>query len=64
MAGHPNRGYVLHPDGQYGPENVPGAAQTQVIGINDNHITVGFWADAAGQQPRLLRDPPARLPHG
>jgi hypothetical protein len=48
MAGHPNRGYVLHPDGSYGAENFPGSAQTQVTGINDNHITVGFWVDAKG----------------
>jgi hypothetical protein len=47
MAGHPNQGYVLH-NGQYGAENFPGAAQTQVIGINDDHITVGFYIDATG----------------
>ena len=48
---HPNRGYVL--DGPYGQqnyvnENFPGAQQTQVTGINDSGTTVGFYADAAG----------------
>ena len=47
----PNRGYVL--DGPYGQqnyvnENFPGAQQTQVTGINDSGTTVGFYADAAG----------------
>jgi hypothetical protein len=48
---HPNRGYVVNPPYQQGDfknENFPGAAQTQVIGINNSGTTVGFYADAAG----------------
>ncbi len=51
MAGHPNKGYVLLPPyGQhsYLSENFPGSAQTQVTGLNNVGVTVGFWADANG----------------
>jgi hypothetical protein len=46
-SGHPNRGYQLLPGGQgdYVNENYPGATQTQVTGLNDTGITVGFWSD-------------------
>jgi hypothetical protein len=49
-AGHPNKGYLLGDDGQggYRNENFPGSAQTQVTGLNDNGVTVGFWANAKG----------------
>jgi probable HAF family extracellular repeat protein len=46
-AGHPNKGYVLRPpfaQGNFGNENFPGSAQTQVVGLNDNGITVGFFS--------------------
>jgi hypothetical protein len=45
-AGHPSKGYLLLPGGQgdYVNENFPGAAQTQVTGLNDRGVTVGFWA--------------------
>ena len=46
-AGHPNKGYVLRPPwarNDYGNENFPGSAQTQVTGLNDNGITVGFFS--------------------
>lgn len=49
--GHPNRGYTLNsPYGQanYLNENFPGSAQTQVTGLNNKGETVGFWADANG----------------
>jgi hypothetical protein len=44
--GHPNQGYQLLPGGQgdYVNENFPGAAQTQVTGLNDTGVTVGFWS--------------------
>jgi hypothetical protein len=48
---HPNRGYVLDPpyhQTNFANENFPGAAQTQVIGINNSGTTVGFYADPAG----------------
>ena len=41
--GHPNMGYLLTPGG-YQNENFPGSAQTQVTGLNDNGVTVGFWS--------------------
>jgi hypothetical protein len=51
QANHPNKGYTLTaPFGQanYANENFPGSAQTQVTGLNNRGVTVGFWADAAG----------------
>ncbi len=48
-AGHPNKGYVLRPPyGQrdYRNENFPGSVQTQVTGLNDLGVTVGFWANS------------------
>jgi hypothetical protein len=44
---HPNKGYRLYaPYGQrnYVNENFPGSVQTQVTGLNDNGVTVGFWS--------------------
>ncbi|HEY6296125.1 MAG TPA: hypothetical protein VIX15_10720, partial [Streptosporangiaceae bacterium] len=46
--GHPNQGYQLfapYGQGNYDGENFPGAKQTQVTGLNDNGITVGFWSN-------------------
>jgi hypothetical protein len=46
-AGHPNKGYQLFPPyGQrnYANENFPGSVQTQVTGLNDQGVTVGFWS--------------------
>ena len=41
--GHPNMGYLL--DGtSYTEENFPGSVQTQVTGLNNNGVTVGFWS--------------------
>jgi len=45
--GHPNKGYQLLPpyaQGNYVNENFPRSVQTQVTGLNDNGVTVGFWA--------------------
>ena len=48
-AGHPNRGYRLEPPyTKYQNENYPGAVQTQVVGINLNGNTAGFWVDGSG----------------
>jgi hypothetical protein len=47
-AGHPNKGYVLRPPYhqlQYRNQNFPHSAQTQVTGLNDGVITVGFWVN-------------------
>jgi uncharacterized membrane protein len=49
--GHPNKGYTLSPhyaQGNYHNENFPGSVQTQVTGLNNRDLTVGFWADANG----------------
>lgn len=46
--GAPNKGYLLTRSGLqriYGSENFPGSVQTQVTGINDRGVTVGFWSD-------------------
>jgi CHRD domain len=46
-AGHPNRGYqILPPYGQsgYTAENYPGAVQTQVTGLDDRGVSVGFFS--------------------
>jgi len=46
-AGHPNKGYVLLPQygqGNYINENFPGSVQTQVTGLNNRGVTVGFWS--------------------
>jgi Cu/Zn superoxide dismutase len=42
--GHPNMGYELA-SGSYRNENFPGSAQTQVTGLNNNGVTVGFWSN-------------------
>jgi hypothetical protein len=44
---HPNKGYLLELTRRglrYLNENVPGAVQTQVTGLNDTGVTVGFWS--------------------
>ena len=47
--GHANKGYTLSGDyhqNHYHNENFPGSVQTQVTGINNKDLTVGFWADS------------------
>ena len=44
-AGHPNKGYLLvRHDSLFVNENVPTAVQTQVVGLNNTGVTVGFWS--------------------
>ncbi len=46
-AGHPNKGYLLtlrHGMSAFQNENFPGSVQTQVTGLNDHGVTVGFWS--------------------
>ena len=46
--GHPNKGYVLslyRQQASFLSENVPGSVQTQVTGLNDYGVTVGFWSN-------------------
>ena len=43
--GHPNKGYVIPASsGAFINENFPGSVQTQVTGLNNRGITVGFWS--------------------
>ena len=44
--GHPNKGYLLAARSglMFRNENFPGAVQTQVTGLNDRAVTVGFWS--------------------
>lgn len=43
--GHPNQGYLLAPRaGAYLNENFPHSVQTQVTGLNNEGVTVGFWS--------------------
>jgi hypothetical protein len=42
--GHPNKGYQLWTPATYQNENFPGSVQTQVTGLNDLGVTVGFWS--------------------
>ena len=53
-AGHPNKGYLLTPpfaQGNFGDENVPRSMQTQVTGLNDLGVTVGFFSTQNGATP-------------
>jgi hypothetical protein len=42
--GHPNKGYELWTPSTYRNENFPHSVQTQVTGLNDEGVTVGFWS--------------------
>jgi hypothetical protein len=48
VAGHPNKGYLLRPpfgsQKQYQNVNFPRSKQTQVTGLNDLGVQVGFWS--------------------
>jgi hypothetical protein len=45
----PNNGYTFNPASRvFTAENFPGAVQTQVTGIDDNPVTVGFYVDKSG----------------
>jgi hypothetical protein len=49
--GHPNKGYVVNPpyaQSNFVKENFPGSVQTQVTGLDNIGISVGFWVDASG----------------
>ncbi len=47
MAGHPNKGYLIKPpyhQGNFVNENFPHSVQTQVTGLNDHNVQVGFYS--------------------
>jgi hypothetical protein len=59
LHGHPNKGYVV--SRPYGPRsfssvNVPGSSQTQVSGINDKGVAVGFFSRTNKGNPALNSD--------
>ena len=46
-AGHPNTGYILRPPygrAKYQKIMFPGSAQTQITGLNNTGVQVGFWS--------------------
>lgn len=48
-AGHPNKGYTVVPpysQTNFTNENFPGSVQTQVTGLNNAGVTVGFWSNS------------------
>jgi hypothetical protein len=50
-ATHPNKGYTVKVHDErptFRNENFPGSTQTQVVGVNNNATTVGFYVDATG----------------
>ena len=52
--GHKNKGYLLvrpYKQRDYRVENFPNSAQTQVTGLNDTGITVGFYARTNKKNP-------------
>jgi CHRD domain len=56
-AGHPNQGYQLQPphgQADYVSENFPGSVQTQVTGLNNHGVTVGFFSGQNNQN--LMND--------
>ncbi len=59
MTGNPIQGYLLPRDGKgsYVKDNFPGSVQTQVTGVNDDGLTVGFWANAEGADSGFYRTP-------
>lgn len=45
--GHPNKGYTVRPpfhQSDFRSENFPGSKQTQVTGLNNHGVTVGFFS--------------------
>jgi hypothetical protein len=47
IKGHPNKGYTLEPPYKqvdFRNQNFPGSKQTQVTGLNNTGIQVGFWS--------------------
>jgi probable HAF family extracellular repeat protein len=45
--GHPNKGYTVRPpfhQSNFRSENFPGSKQTQVTGLNNHGVTVGFFS--------------------
>jgi hypothetical protein len=59
-SGHPNKGYTATLQNGapvFVNENYPGSTQTQVTGINNAGVTVGFEIDAAGNSGGWVEQP-------
>jgi uncharacterized membrane protein len=52
----PNKGFRLILPNTFVAENAPNSAQTQVIGVNEDQDTVGFFVDAKGATHGFIRD--------
>src|ERR1039458_1137509 len=53
----PNQGYTVgSPYTSFTSENFPGSGQTQVIGINNGGVTVGFYADRYASATQSFTD--------
>jgi hypothetical protein len=52
----PNKGFTLKQPANFTDENFPNSAQTQVIGINNNGNTDGFYIDQAGNTHGFLKE--------
>ncbi len=51
----PNKGFTLELPANFSDENFPESAQTQVVGIDNNGDTVGFFIDQAGNTHGFLK---------
>ena len=51
-----NKGFTLTLPGAFADENFPNSAQTQVVGINNEGKTVGFYIDAGGNTHGFDKD--------
>jgi hypothetical protein len=59
LHGHPNKGYVVsrpYGSSSFTGVNVPTSAQTQVTGINDKGVVVGFFSRTNKGNPALNSD--------
>ena len=59
-SGHPNKGYTVtlqNGTPVFVNENYPGSTQTQVTGVNNSGVTVGFEVDAAGNSAGWVEQP-------
>ena len=66
-AGHPNKGYELSPpcaQGDFSSENFPGSVQTQVTGLNDYGISVGFFSRRTALPRRTTTTSGSGAQHG
>jgi probable HAF family extracellular repeat protein len=51
-----NKGFTLKLPDKFTDENFPNSAQTQVVGVNNDNDTVGFYIDQAGTTHGFLKE--------